>query len=77
MYPISQLIVPLNNNNNFSFKLKNRFYCFDCLKDDTKLEYFGPIINVLKEDLELSLNDVLSKKFQNLAFVCPICGWCD
>ena len=31
MYPISQLISPLGDNNIFSFIVKRRYYCYDCL----------------------------------------------
>ena len=70
-YPISQLISPLKDNNIFSFKIKRQLYCYNCFLKDLKEEFYGPIIQINLDDLNLNFSDCLYKRFENKTLICP------
>ena len=42
-----------------------------------KLFFFGPIIQLNEDDLNIPLNKSLERRFSNENNICPHCGWSD
>ena len=53
---------------------RNKVLVFYTILNDCKKSFYGPIIKINEEDLNLDLNNIFSNRFQILSLVCPKCG---